>query len=724
MKRLILFILLFSSVLWAKRYFPEIEDSLRMIHPRMRARWLRTKGIEDPYYFKPFVPDSQNVRLVGKWGRGPSVAVAGRDSLVFVALGSEVAIVKITNPNNPQILSEIQAQGLTYKPILKDSFLFIATGRGGVEIWNISNLRNPVFRNRIPMMADIFLKDTFLYAISNDSFKIFSIANIMNPYLIGTCRDSGFTVFVSGNYAYLGDRWGLYILDVSDPRNPVRINTLSDGAKVGAIWVEGNLCYYTLSYPESRFIIANVADPRNPFEVGRLNGVSGGDIYKMYYFVYLPGFDIIDVSDPSFPIRISHLDLPGWENGVWVNNPFGKAFVADDWEGLQIIDISDPTNPRVDTSLLKADYSYDLVVDRNYAYIANYACGLKIIDVSNPTLPREVGTYDTIGRDYIETATARDSFVFMPGRMGVKFKSIDVSDPSRPRLAGISQGTGYIGKDMVIKDSFVYVAEDYKFAIFNVANPRQPRLVGRCNLQNASTSIFLKDTLAYIGSLPSPIINIKDPSNPAIIGSIPEGPYGISVKDTFAYLAINYGGLQIWSVANPSSPYLIDTVYYPRGYDIVINGSFAYFGGLDFRVLNISDPIRPVEVGRYTTPYRVKRIFYSNNLIYAVCFNAGMVILEQLPLGIAEKQTELNKKEVLIITPNPTAGKFSLKTSVKNGLILIYDLTGKLVKKISLVKPRSWLDIKDLPDGVYFIALRSSNNKILTKLIKTKGGKP
>jgi len=396
--------------------------------------------------------------------------------------------------------------------------------------------------------------------------------------------------------------------------------------------------------------------------------------------------------------------------------------VADDWEGLQIIDISDPTNPRVDTSLLKADYSYDLVVDRNYAYVANYACGLKIIDISNPTFPSEIGAYDTVGRYPILfwTATAKDSFAY--GGFW-EFRVIDITDPHNPRTAAICDWFNP-AKDIVIRDSFVYVAEDGKFEIFNVARSRQPRLVGRCNLQNASTSIFLKDTLAYIGSLPSPIINIKDPSNPAIIGSIPEGPYGISVKDTFAYLAINYGGLQIWSVANPSSPYLIDTVYYPRGYDIVINGSFAYFGGLDFRVLNISDPIRPVEVGRYTTPYRVKRIFYSNNLIYAVCFNAGMVILEQLPLGIAEKQTELNKKEVLIITPNPTAGKFSLKTSVKNGLILIYDLTGKLVKKISLVKPRSWLDIKDLPDGVYFIALRSSNNKILTKLIKTKGGKP
>ena len=33
-------------------------------------------------------PESLNVRLVGKWGRGPAARVTGRDTLVFLALGS------------------------------------------------------------------------------------------------------------------------------------------------------------------------------------------------------------------------------------------------------------------------------------------------------------------------------------------------------------------------------------------------------------------------------------------------------------------------------------------------------------------------------------------------------------------------------------------------------------------------------------------------------------
>jgi hypothetical protein len=719
LNRLILISLFLSSIVWAREFNLEIEDSLRSIHPRMRAGWLKSRGIEDSRYSKPFFPDSQNVRLVGKWGRGPSFEVTGKDSLVYVSLGSEVAVVKVSNTGVPQILNEIQARSFVYNSILKDSLLFIGA-QGEVEIWNVANPLNPIARNNISIVLnDIFVKDTFLYTISEDSFKIFNVANITNPYLIGACRDSGNMVFISGNYAYVGDRWGLYVLNVTNPQNPSRVSVLSGGAEVGGVWVEGNHCYYTTG---SGLKIANVRDPANPWEEGSLPSIGGSDIYKLNYFLYLPGFDIIDVSDSSNPTRISHLDLPGWEEGVWANNPFGYAFVADHFEGLQVIDIHDPVNPVRDTGILKAESAEDIVIDNQKAYVADYTM-MKIIDVSNPTYPYELGSYDTIGRAniYLTTVAAKDSFAYVPWPFDTSWlRSIDVSDPTNPRFAEIIMCPG-VSKDMVIVDSLLYVAANLRFFIFNISNPRLPRLVGRCNLPNAAGCVFLKDTLAYVGSLPSQIINIKDPANPIIIGSINDGPYGISVKDTFAFLAINYGGLQIWSVANPSSTYLINTIYYPRGYDVVINDSFAYFGGLDFRVLNISNPSQAFEIGRYTTPELVRRIFCANGLIYAVCAHAGMVILEQLPPGIAEEHAELNKKEVLVITPNPTTGKFSFKTSVKDGLILIYDLTGKLVKKITLVKPRSGGDISDLSDGVYFIALRSSNNKILTKLIKTRG---
>jgi len=49
-------------------------------------------------------PESLNVRLVGKLGRGPAAKVTGRDTLVYLALGSEVAIFNCVNAHNPRIV--------------------------------------------------------------------------------------------------------------------------------------------------------------------------------------------------------------------------------------------------------------------------------------------------------------------------------------------------------------------------------------------------------------------------------------------------------------------------------------------------------------------------------------------------------------------------------------------------------------------------------------------
>ena len=728
---LFLGILFLSSILGARGFDWAVEDSLRSIHPRMRARWLRTKGIEDPYYFKPFVPDSQNVRCVGRWSYGPSYEItgkiAGNETYLFLSRGSGVSVLRFQgDPLRIELLSDINASGLVMQAVVKDTLLFLGCYDFGIEIYNISNLQNP---RRVSWIItsqnDFFVKDTLLYLIGNDTFKVFNIANPLNPNLLGQVADSGYSIYVSGNYAYLGDRWGLYILDISNPRNMRRINTLSGGAQIGAIWVENNLCYYTVTYPEGIFIIADVSNPNNPFEVGRLNNISGGDIYKINYFLYLPGLDIIDVSNPPFPVRISYLGLPGWENGVWVNNPFGRAFVADDWEGLQVINISDPTNPQAETSLLKGDYSYDVVVDRNYAYVANYACGLKIIDISNPTFPSEIGAYDTVGRYPILfwTATAKDSFAY--GGFW-EFRVIDITDPHNPRTAAICDWFNP-AKDIVIRDSFVYVAEDGKFEIFNVANPRQPRLVGRCNLPTGSADLCIQSNFAYI-TPDLHIVNISNPSNPILVSRTPCNAWGIDVRDTFAFISHAYESLLVYSVANPLAPYKIGWApLHGQGYDVVLRDNFAFVGCYDFRVFDITDPTHPQLVGYYTTPDRVRRVFADSEYVYAACFSAGVCIFEYVSTGIEENLIERRGVSDFSIIPNPVGPRCYLNlTGIANRLvsIKIYNIAGQKLKEFVLEKPeqinkyKQEISLKGLPDGVLFFNLKQGTKDKLIKVTK------
>jgi hypothetical protein len=671
--------------------------------------------------------DSQGVRMVGKWGHGPSSRVSGKDSLVFLSLGSEVAIINFANPQQPQILYEIQGRGGAAKTILRDSFLYIVCA--GIQIWNIRNPSNPVFKNSIiTNVSDFCIKDTFLYAVAGDSFRIFNIANLDNLYRVGKCAVVGFYLSVSGNYAYISDQGGVYIVNIQNPANPYLVNTW--GGAILSAQAKDTFCYVSTYDPMNpdwvRFTILNVSNPNSIQEISHINNAGGYDIYLLNYFAYISGyylpvgeFQIIDISNPTFPTVVSRCTTPGWNNGVWVDNPFGYAFVADDWEGLQIININNPTNPYRDSTILGADYAMDVYIDSNFAYVADLRAGLKIIDIDNPAIPYQIGQYDTMGQRYdMWSAVAKDSFAYIGAPIPyVKFGVLNINPPSQPTLIGISQIFNG-AEDMVIRDSFVYIAEESKFEIFSVANPRQPRLVGSCNLPTGSSGLCIQDTIAYVAP-DLHIVSIANPANPRLISRTPNNSWKVEVHDTFAYISHAYESLLVYSVANSLSPYELGWVHLNgQGYDVVVKGNYAYVGCYDFRVFDISNPANPILVGYYTTPGRVRRLFADSQYIYAACFAYGMCIFEQLPSGIEENHNEISITKLLKITPNPTSSRFNLELNRIDDVVLVYNLAGKLVKQVNWSKQNRQIDISNLPDGVYFISSKHSNNKILSKVVK------
>jgi hypothetical protein len=71
--------------------------------------------------------------------------------------------------------------------------------------------------------------------------------------------------------------------------------------------------------------------------------------------------------------------------------------VADRLSGLQIVDISEPSNPVYAGSFNTPDYAFSVFISGGYAYVADHRSGLQVIDVSNPSNPTFVGSYDTPG---------------------------------------------------------------------------------------------------------------------------------------------------------------------------------------------------------------------------------------------------------------------------------------------------------------------------------------
>ncbi len=86
--------------------------------------------------------------LRGKWGRGPAAEVTGKDTLVVLTLGSEVALLSFANVDSPRVLSEIQFPSLTAQSYLVDSLLYTSSN-ADLEVWNVADPTQPVQRGQL-----------------------------------------------------------------------------------------------------------------------------------------------------------------------------------------------------------------------------------------------------------------------------------------------------------------------------------------------------------------------------------------------------------------------------------------------------------------------------------------------------------------------------------------------------------------------------------------------
>ena len=106
------------------------------------------------------------------------------------------------------------------------------------------------------------------------------------------------------------------------------------------------------------------------------------------------------------------------------------AYIADSFNGLRVVDISDPANPQEvghfdPTGSTAGQGAY---FSAPYAYLAD-GLGLLVLDVSDPSAPSEAGFYDSIG--FAVQVQISGAYAYVAGREG-GLNIADVSDPADP----------------------------------------------------------------------------------------------------------------------------------------------------------------------------------------------------------------------------------------------------------------------------------------------------
>ncbi|MBC1198057.1 DUF4347 domain-containing protein, partial [Microcystis aeruginosa BLCCF158] len=333
--------------------------------------------------------------------------------------------------------------------------------------------------------------------------------------------------------------------------------------------------------------------------------------------------DILNTYQGVFTLSlVGNYDTSGYAYGVQVVGNY--AYVADGDSGLQIIDISNPTNPT-----LKGNYdttssfhwAYDVQVVGNYAYVADGDSGLQIIDISNPTTPTLKGNYDT-GWAYGVQIVGNYAYI---ADTYTGLQIIDISNPTNPTFKGNYYTSEAVpAYDVQVVGNYAYIITRSGLQIIDISNPTNPTLNGNYNYgSDDAYGVQIVGNYAYVAHLLGlQIIDISNPSNPTLKGNYDTYfAYGVEIVGNYAYVSNSLnGGLEIIDISNPTNPTLkgnYDTSGQHNTYDVQVVGNYAYVAyGLDgLKIIDVSEFTNAQTVTLSISPSSVTEDGTSN-LVY------------------------------------------------------------------------------------------------------------
>jgi hypothetical protein len=189
---------------------------------------------------------------------------------------------------------------------------------------------------------------------------------------------------------------GLLILDKSTPTDVTYYGEYTKKA-IRSVDMDGTRAY--IGYENGGIDIIDFSDQQ---DIYKLNGYSSNNVKGLnkegdyIYFVSTPPsgdarFEIIDISNPLSISALGSTTIDAYyARDVKIQGNF--AYLACGFDGLVIVNITDPNNP-IEMGKYETSYSnYGLAVTGDYVYMRDNT-GIKILDVSNKSDPTLVNTF-------------------------------------------------------------------------------------------------------------------------------------------------------------------------------------------------------------------------------------------------------------------------------------------------------------------------------------------
>jgi hypothetical protein len=397
-------------------------------------------------------------------------------SYACLTVGSELVLIDISDPGNPQRVSGIDFPHLLKQVVVLDPDAVVVVGAGQLKKIDLSNPMEPRHVGTFDgkgWATQVVTVDAYAYL--SDGPGGLRILDVSDPGAVKQVAhqittSSALGLAVSASHAFVADQiGGLEVIDLSDPTRPERVGEQKVRWWATGVAVSGSYAY--------------VNDARW-WPTGSTGNRYGGEVW------------VIDISDPSNPTRVGGHDPGGSPNAIvwsgayvyvgvaWYDAPDGGGLGRDRGQ-LQIVDVSDPANPRMVGVHPTDGWITDVALSGHHVYVTEHrrewepGSGLGhllIIDVSDPTAPVRVATWETAGpADAVTVSVSGHTAWVAQGGEGLEV--LDVSDPVHPRRVGFNESMGSVSGLSMVGGRLFVTSGIHGLAVFEI--PPHLRLLAR-----------------------------------------------------------------------------------------------------------------------------------------------------------------------------------------------------------------------------------------------------
>ncbi len=301
----------------------------------------------------------------------------------------------------------------------------------------------------------------------------------------------------------------------------------------------------------------------------------------------------------------------------------------------------------------------NLFLQGNRLYVANTWAGLQVLDVSDPKNPKEIGKYEITKRTRNVYVDGNHAFVSVEIE-GVYI--LDISDPQNIRLVSKIVPPTQQAFWVISQFPNVYIAEGPQgISIYNIRQPDRPRLSGSLDTNGWAWGLFLNGTDLYVADKSGGvvIIDVSNPGSPAKRGQFigMKNAKTIQVEDNLAYVANGPDGLWILDVTNPEVPSLVAKVPV-EGY--VYHASktrntlfMANELGEKLEIVDVTNPRNPVKAGEYVANSKIYYAIKEDVYVYTAADDQTLIVRQNFEPVIAQiNDQNVDENDQLFIVPD------------------------------------------------------------------------